>query len=72
MKATDALAALHELKWSQAELARRLGVRPNTVSDWMKLGGEGLPVYAASYISLALELKGVRDRAGKALERTKP
>lgn len=59
---------LKDLNWSQAELARRLGVLPSTVTAW----GDDPPQYALAYLSLALELKGVRDRAGKSLERTKP
>ena len=57
---------LKSLGWSQAELARRLGVRPATVTDW----GDVAPVYAAAYVELALELGAVRERVTAALRRT--
>lgn len=59
--------ALKSLGWSKAELARRLGVRPGTVTDW----AGNPPQYALAYLAMALELKAVRDRAGEALEKTK-
>lgn len=59
--------ALKSLGWSKAELARRLGVRAGTVSDW----ASNPPQYALAYLALALELKAARDVAGKALEKTK-
>lgn len=52
------------LGWSKAELARRLGVWPSTVTDW----GENPPRYVRAYLDLALELKAIRDLAGGAVE----
>jgi ribosome-binding protein aMBF1 (putative translation factor) len=60
-------AALKSLGWSKAELARRLDVRPGTVTDW----GDSPPGYASAYLELALELKALRDQAGQCLERMK-
>lgn len=58
--------ALKTLGWSKAELARRLGVMPSTVSAWR----HGAPQYVSAYLALALELKTLRDQAGAALDRT--
>lgn len=43
---TDALTTLG---WTQAELARRLGLHVNTVSAWAT-GKTEIPVYAAEYL----------------------
>jgi len=67
----DARNALERLGWNQAELGRRIGVRPNTVSDWFKPDGPGVPGYALAYLMLALELEAVRVIASASLERTK-
>ena len=40
-------AALKRLKWSQAELGRRLGVHANTVTAW---ANEGPPGHVAEYL----------------------
>lgn len=41
---------LIELGWSKAELARRLGLHSNTVSQW----GDDVPGYALAYLDLAV------------------
>ena len=57
---------LREVGWSKRELARRLGVRANTVSDW----GEDPPGYALALLRVALarrlewELLGIWLRRG--------
>ena len=58
---------LKKLGWTKAELARRLGLQRTTVSAW----GADAPQYAVAYLALALELKALRDMAGKSLEKTK-
>ena len=49
----DLNAALVELGWSRNELARRLGLHRNTVSNW----GNALPPYALAYLRLMLGLR---------------
>jgi transcriptional regulator with XRE-family HTH domain len=49
---------LSALGWSQAELAERIGVHPNTVSKW----ATGKPVItgpARAYVDLALKVKAL-------------
>lgn len=46
---------LSELGWTQAELARRLGVFPSTVNKWVK--GSDFPKYAEAYLELAVTLE---------------
>lgn len=51
---------LARLGWSQAKLARKLGVYPSTVSEW---AGKGeAPKYAEAYLDLALEARSISDR----------
>ena len=42
---------------NQAELARRLGVLPQTVTHWKS---KGLPVYAVAYLELLIQYNRVR------------
>ena len=51
--------ALKELGWSQADLAKKLSVHPNTVSGWMT-GRLALPRYAIAYLNLALSVERLR------------
>lgn len=51
--------ALSELGWSQRELARRLRVHQNTVTQWMR--GEA-PGYAEAYVMLALSVKRLAEQ----------
>lgn len=45
-------AILHALGWSQAKLARKLGIRPTAVSRWTSV-----PDYAVAYLSLAAAIQ---------------
>lgn len=45
---------LKELGWSQAELARRLGVSPPTVTNWVNRSE--FPKYSEAYLELAVEV----------------
>lgn len=45
-------AVLGELGWSKAELARRLGLDPNTVTRWKQPPG-----YAKEYLRVMLLIK---------------
>lgn len=49
----DLAAPLMALSWTQAELARRLGVHVNTVSGWAT-GRTPMPLYAQAYLKLAV------------------
>lgn len=51
MEKSELLEILAELGWSQNELARRIGVRSSTVSQWKRVPG---PVQA--YLRLKLVL----------------
>lgn len=51
----DLAPSLLALGWSQAELARRLGVHINTVSAWAT-GKVKLPMYAQAYLALAVAI----------------
>lgn len=46
------------LNWSQADLARRLGVHVNTVSAWATGKGD-VPGYASEYLRVALLAKEI-------------
>lgn len=54
---------LKELGWSKAELARRLGVFPSTVSKWGN--GSGYPKYAEAYLELAVEISRLGAMVGR-------
>jgi DNA-binding transcriptional regulator YiaG len=56
------LDALQELGWSQARLARRLEVDPNTVSRWVSAGR--VPAYAREYLRALVLVK----RMGRLLD----
>ena len=49
------LEMLKYLGWSKAELARRLGLHPNTISHW----GDEAPGYALAYLRLAVRVREV-------------
>lgn len=48
---------LRDLGWSQAELAERLGVHGNTVSNWVKTGDA--PRYAEAYLGMGVRLRRI-------------
>lgn len=52
--------ALLGLRWSQAELGRRLGVSPTSVSAWMT-GKAPVPGYALAYLGACERLAAKRD-----------
>jgi len=62
---------LKDLRWSQAELGRRLGRNPSTVSLWLT-GVLDPPQYALSYIELALEMQGFQQAATDILAKRLP
>lgn len=51
---------LASLGWSQAKLARKLGVFPSTVTEWANRGEA--PRYADAYLDLAIEAKAASER----------
>lgn len=54
---------LRVLGWSQAKLAKKLGVYPSTVSEWVSKASA--PEYAEAYLDLALEVRSaIRGLAG--------
>lgn len=61
-QARELLDALRELGWSQARLARRLEIDPNTVSRWVSSGR--VPGYAREYLRALVLVK----RMGRLLD----
>ena len=55
MKKTQMKTILKQLGWSQARLARRLGITPHAVSRW----GETIPQYAAEYLLTIAALREI-------------
>lgn len=53
-------ADLAALDWSQADLARALGVHVNTVSGWAT-GRTAMPGTARAYLNLAVRIAGLLD-----------
>ncbi len=49
--------ALKELGWSQAELARRMGIHVNTVGAW----GRRAPRYVAAFLILCVQVKRIQS-----------
>lgn len=66
MTRPEFVAALKELGWSGAYLAKRLGTTANTVSAW-RTGKAPVPGYAAAYLDLALKVKRLAKEAGEIL-----
>lgn len=56
----DLGAMLDVLGWSQAELARRVDVHPNTVSGW-STGRTNVPGPVRAYLELAVKAKGLLE-----------
>ena len=56
----EVYAALDELGWSQAELARRLGLEAHAVTRWKQRGRA--PMYAIAYLEQILIARDIRDR----------
>ena len=52
----DLKTYLHELGWSQAELARRIKVYPATVSQWKEVPGA-----VEAYVKLAIDVKNLSE-----------
>lgn len=48
--------ALRKLGWRRADLARRLNLRPETISRW----GERPPEYVVKYLEAMLALQAIR------------
>lgn len=59
MNAEDLRKALKDLGWSQAELARRLGREPHTITEWMYRGE--VPAYASAYLRAVVMAKRIVD-----------
>lgn len=56
MSGDDLEANLAILGWSKRDLAERIGVHPNTVSQWAQEHRE-VPGPAAAYLTLAVRVK---------------
>ena len=65
------MAKLTKLRWSRAELARRLGVTKHTVYRWTR-GEHPVPAYAITVLDELCQLAEVRDSVTKKLETTEP
>lgn len=61
MTPDELASALAELGWSQAELGRRLGMAPDTVSRWAT-GRVPMPVWLTAHMGLLLELRELHGR----------
>ena len=57
MTGKELKAALKALGWAQAELSRRISVRPNSVSRWIGDRDGEVPGAVAAYVGLALKVK---------------
>lgn len=57
------------LGWSQAELARRLAVKPTTVTRWKE---RGLPRAVSAYLGAMVEVKEAHDKLGALLAKQSP
>lgn len=55
------------LGWSQAELARKLGVTPAAVTSWRK---RGLPLTVTKYLEAMVKIRELEDAAGSFTART--
>ena len=62
-EARDLDKALELLGWRRADLARRLGLSPESVSRW-----EVLPEYVVAYLDAMLNLKRARDFLDRRLQ----
>ncbi|SRR5579883_871419 len=62
ISAQELRAKLIDLGWSQAELARRLGVRPSLVSNWCSGKTAKVPPPVFAYVELA---GAIRDAMGE-------
>ena len=60
MRVSDLELELSRLGWTGAELARRLGVDPDTVSRWRRRKVP-VPGYASAYLALATKAKGMLE-----------
>jgi len=54
-------AALSGLGWSSGELARRLGVHPNSVSGWKGVKRD-IPPYVPEYLRVVSLAKAILDQ----------
>jgi hypothetical protein len=59
--------ALKALKWSQAELSRRIETYPTTLSRWLL--EDRIPGAVAAYVNLALEVRKMADLTNPAPRR---
>ena len=57
MTGKELKTALRSLDWAQAELGRRISVRPNSVSRWIAERDKAIPGPVAAYLHLALQVK---------------
>jgi len=61
MTPAELASSLAELGWTQAELGRRLGMAPDTVSRWAT-GRVSMPVWLSAHVALLLELQDLHRR----------
>lgn len=71
MTADELKTHLQTLDWSQAELARRLGVAPNTVYRWAA-GLLPAPAWLAGYLDMAATVRRCVTRQAAAVEHGVP
>ncbi len=62
---------LHTLNWRQAELARRVGVAPNTVYRWTA-GLLPVPLWLVGYLDMAITVQRCVTRQAAVIEHGVP
>jgi transcriptional regulator with XRE-family HTH domain len=63
MTSAQLLSALKELRWSQAELARRTGISTQSVNAWAT-GGTPVPPWLPAYLAALLALRDAAISSG--------
>lgn len=63
MTPTQLLSTLKDLRWSQAELARRTGISTQSVNAWAT-GGTPVPPWLPAYLGALVSLRDAAISSG--------
>lgn len=66
MTGSELTQALRRIDWQKADLARRLQVNANTVSNWVR---DGAPDYVSAYVGTLLALHAIVEAPRRADKR---